>query len=176
MAVFIMPVNTACDIGYGLLNCLTGSLGETDFTGCLQMGTSRNRLLATIAFLCAAVALQTAHAEQPNETTRVSGLLAARLPNVDREQLVDLARSMRSQLILRKQKLVQAVEDSEFEGGDAVLAAFLPSCLLYAGFQKARHAQAMEELAQINVAIDEYSNDILAMQPGPASIAVAQLR
>ena len=140
------------------------------------MGKSINRLLATIAFLCAAFTLQAAYAEQPNETMRVPGLLAARLPNIDREALVDLVRSMRSQLILRKQELLQAVEDSQFEGGGAVLAAILPGGLLYAGFQKVRHEQALEELEQVNVAIDEYSDDILAMQPVPASIAVAQLR
>ena len=135
-----------------------------------------NRLLSTIAFLCAAFTLQTTYAEQPNQTMRVPELSAARLPNIDREELVDLVTSMRSQLILRKQELVQAVEDSQFEGGDAILAAILPGGLLYAGFQKMRHEQAMEELEQINIAIDEYSSDILAMQPGPASIAVAQLR
>ena len=134
-----------------------------------------NRLFIPIAVLCTAFALPTAHAEQPRVTTGTPGLLAVQLPGVDREELVDLVTTLRSRLILRKQELVQTVEDSHFEGSDAILAAILPGGLLYAGFQKARHEQAQEELEQVDAEIEQYSSDILAMQPGPSPVAIVQL-
>jgi len=134
-----------------------------------------NRLYLSIAFLCAAFALQTAHAEQPPMIANTHGAFAIQLPGVDREELVDLVTTLRSQLILRKQELVQTFEDSHFDDSDTILAAILPGGLLYAGFQKARHEQAREELDQVNAEIEKYSSDILAMQPDPASIAIVQL-
>jgi len=139
------------------------------------MAKHMNKLLLPIIILCTVFALPTAHAEQPQVTAGTPGLLAIQLPAVDREELVDLVTTLRSRLILRKQELVQTVEDSHFEGSDAILAAILPGGLLYAGFQKARHEQAMEELDQVNAEIEQYSSDILAMQPGSSSIAIAHL-
>jgi pyruvate/oxaloacetate carboxyltransferase len=133
------------------------------------------KLLLPIAILCTAFALPTARAEQPQVTTVVPGQLAIQLPGVDREELVELVTTLRSQLILRKQELVQTVEDSHFEGSAAILAAILPGGLLYAGFQKARHEQAQEELEQVDAEIEQYSSDILAMQPGPSPVAIVQL-
>ncbi len=140
------------------------------------MAKHMNKLFLAIATLCTAFALPVARAEQPQVTTGAPGQLAIQLPGVDREELVDLVTALRSQLILRKQELVQAVEDSEFEGSDAILAAILPGGLLYAGFRKAHHEQAREELERVNADIEQYSDDILAMQPGPAPVAIVQLR
>jgi hypothetical protein len=130
------------------------------------------RLMATV-ILCAVFVLPLARAEQSQATI---GQFAIQLPAVDREELVDLILSLRSHLIVRKQVLVQAVEDSHFEGSDAILAAILPGGLLYAGFQKARHEQAIDELELVNAAIEEYSSDIQAMQPVSSSVAIADLR
>jgi pyruvate/oxaloacetate carboxyltransferase len=134
-----------------------------------------NKLLLPIAILCTAFALPTARAEQSQVTTHTPGLLAVQLPGVDHEELVDLVTTLRSQLILRKQELMQTVENSHFEGSDAILAAILPGGLLYAGFQKARHEQAREELEQVDAEIEQYSSDILAMQPAPSPVAIFQL-
>lgn len=134
-----------------------------------------NKTFITIAILCTALVLPAARAGQPQVAGNTPGQLVIQLPVVDREELVDLVRTLRSQLILRKQELVQAVEESDFEGSSAILAAILPGGLLYAGFQKVRHENAMEELEQVNTAIEECSSDILAMQPGPAPVAIAQL-
>jgi pyruvate/oxaloacetate carboxyltransferase len=132
------------------------------------------RLLAT-AILGSFLVLPMARAEQPQATAGTPALLAARLPDVDREELIDLVTTLRSRLILRKQELTQAVEDSDFEGSDAILAAILPGGLLYAGIQKARHEQARDELGLVNAEIEQYSRDILAMQPGLSPVAIVQL-
>jgi hypothetical protein len=134
-----------------------------------------NKLLVSIVLLCTAFVLPTARAEQPQVTASTPGLLGVQLPGVDREELVDLIRSLRSQLILRKQVLVQIVEDSSLGGSNAILAAIMPGGLLYAGFQKARHENAKDELLRVNTAIEEYSSDILAMQPETTSVAIARL-
>ena len=140
------------------------------------MAKHMNKLLLHIVILCTAFALPMARAEQPHMTANTQGSFAIQLPGIDREELIDLVTILRSQLILRKQELVQAVEDSHFEGSDAILAAILPGGLLYAGIQKARHEQAMKELGQVDAEIEQYSSDILAMQPGLAPVAIVQLR
>lgn len=129
-----------------------------------------------LAILLSALLLQPAYAGQPQGVTGNPDRFAIQLPAVDREELADLVRTLRSQLILRKQELVQTVEDGQFEGNDAVLAAILPGGLLYAGYRKIRHENAMDELARVDAAIQEYSSDILALQSGTAPIAVARLR
>ena len=134
-----------------------------------------SKLLLPVVILATVFVLPAAHAEQPQVTASNPGQLAIQLPGVDRDELVALVTTLRSQLILRKQELLQAVEDSDLDGSDAILAAILPGGLLYAGFQKARHEQAREELDQVNADIEQYSSDILAMQPGPAPVAIVQL-
>ena len=139
------------------------------------MAHHMSRLLLPFVILGAVSVLPAAYAEQPQVSASKPGQLAIQLPGVDREELVELITTLRSQLILRKQELVQAVEDSHFEGSDSFLAAILPGGLLYAGFQKVRHEQAREELDQVNAEIEQYSSDILAMQPEPAPVAIVQL-
>ena len=80
-----------------------------------------------------------------------------------------------SRLIQRKQTLVQTVEDKKLDSGDAVITVIMPGGLLYAGYKKARYEQAKEELARVIAEIEEFSDDLLAMQSGSAPVIVAQL-
>ena len=139
------------------------------------MAKSVRKLLLATVILGGVNLLPLAHAEQPQTTAGAPELLVVQLPGVDREALVDLVTTLRSRLILRKQDLLQTVEESNIEGGDAILAAILPGGLLYAGIQKARHEQAREALDQVNAEIEQYTRDILAMQPGPTAVAIMQL-
>lgn len=134
-----------------------------------------NRLFISIAIICAALMSQSARAEQLLVTVSIKDLLSTQLPDVDHQVLVEKISALRSQLIQRKQALLQVVEDSDLDGRDAILTAILPGGLIYAGFKKARHEQAQEELARVNADIQEYSNDILAMQPAPSPVAMAPL-
>ncbi len=128
------------------------------------------RLLMSIAIFCTAFMLQTAHAEQAP-----SNQLAIQLPDVDREALAEQVRMLRSQLIQRKQALVQIVTDRILDSSDAIITAIMPGGLLYAGYKKARYEQAKNELARVSADIDEYSGDLLAMQFSSAPVVVAQL-
>jgi hypothetical protein len=134
-----------------------------------------NRLFISIAIFCAALMSQAARAEQLLLTVSIKDLLSTQLPDVDQQALVEKISALRSQLIQRKQALLQIVEDSDLDGRDAILSAILPGGLIYAGFKKARHEQAQDELAQVNADIQEYSSDILAMQPAPSPVALAPL-
>ena len=100
---------------------------------------------------------------------------AIQLPQVDREVLVELVGALRTQLILRKQELLQRVADSQLDGSDALITAIMPGGLLYAGYKKARYENAKSELDRISEDIDEYSDDILALQSAPLPLAVALL-
>ena len=74
-----------------------------------------------------------------------------------------------------EQALVQSVADKKLDGKDAVITAIMPGGLLYAGYKKVRYEQAKNELARVSTDIEEYSDDLLAMQPSPAQVIVAQL-
>ena len=138
-----------------------------------------NRLFMSTAIFCTAFMLQTAHAEQTPAPAPapVSDLnqFTIQLPDVDREALIEQLRTLRSQLIQRKQALVQSVADKKLDGKDAVITAIMPGGLLYAGYKKVRYEQAKNELARVSTDIEEYSDDLLAMQPSPAQVVVAQL-
>jgi hypothetical protein len=101
--------------------------------------------------------------------------LAIQLPPVDREALVEKVRQLRTQLILRKQVLLQFVADEQLDGGDAFITVIMPGGLLYAGYKKARCESAKNELDRISADIEEYSDDLLAMQSAPVPLAMAQL-
>jgi len=142
-----------------------------------------NRLFMSTAIFCTAFMLQTAHAEQTQAPAPapapapVSDLnqFTIQLPDVDREALIEQLRTLRSQLIQRKQALVQSVADKKLDSKDAVITAIMPGGLLYAGYKKVRYEQAKNELARVSTDIEEYSDDLLAMQPSPAQVVVAQL-
>ncbi|HUT40551.1 MAG TPA: hypothetical protein VM011_04345 [Gammaproteobacteria bacterium] len=134
-----------------------------------------HRLIISSALLCAVFMLQTAHAGQAPETAAAPDLRAFDLPNVDREDLIESIETLRSQLIQRMNELVQVVADSKFDSSDALITAILPGGLLYAGYKKARHEQASDELARVRADIEESSSDLLAMQSLSAPVFVAQL-
>ena len=133
-----------------------------------------SKLFITIAIFCTAFMLQTAHAEPVQVST--PDQLAIQLPEIDHETLIEQVRALRSQLIQRKQELVQMVADKKLDGSDAIITAIIPGGLIYAGYKKARYEQAKNELARISADIEEFSGDLLAMQSRSAPVEIAQLR
>ena len=136
---------------------------------------THKRLLNSILLLLAVFALQTAHADQVLIPANSANLLVVQFPDVDREELMEQLRALRSQLIQRKQALIQYVEDKKLDGKDAVITAIMPGGLLYAGYKKVRYEQAKNELDSVSTDIDEYSSDLVAMQSSAAPVAVAWL-
>ena len=51
----------------------------------------------------------------------------------------------------------------------------MPGGLLYIGYKKIRYEQAREELARVSAEIEEYSDDLVAMQAMSTKVVVAQL-
>ena len=137
------------------------------------MKKTPNRLLLLIAIYTTTFMLQTAHAEQSSLLPRSPGQFIIQLPEVDREALAEQVRSLRSQLIQRKQVLVESVADRTLDGGDVLITIIMPGGLLYAGFKKARYEQAKNELARVSADIDEFSSDLLAVQSWSAPVMVA---
>ena len=135
-----------------------------------------NRLFMSAVIFCAAFMLQAAHAGEVLAPVAATGQLAMQLPDVDHEALIELLGTLRSQLIQRKQELIESVADKKLDGGDAFITAILPGGLLYAGYKKARYEQAKEELARVNADIKELAGDLQAMQSMSPALAVAQLR
>ncbi len=134
-----------------------------------------HRLFISSALLGAVFMLQSAHAGQAPQPAAAPDLSAFDLPDVDREDLIESIETLRSQLIQHRNELVQHVADSKFDGSDALITAILPGGLLYAGYKKARHQQASDELARVRADIDTLSIDLLAMQSLSAPVFVAQL-
>ena len=136
------------------------------------MTETPNRLSISIAIFCAAFMLQTAHADQALVAVAAPDHFIIHLPDVDREALVEQVGALRSRLIQRKQVLVQSVADKKLNSNDAIITVIMPGGLLYASYKKIRYEQAKNELARVNADIEEFSDDILAMQPRSASVAI----
>ena len=88
------------------------------------MTKTSNRLFMSIAILCSAFMLNTAHAEQALVPMDATDRFIVQLPGVDRETLIAHVEILRSQLIQRKQALVQIVADKKLDGGDALITIF----------------------------------------------------
>ena len=139
------------------------------------MTKTQNRLFNSTVVFLSVFALQTAHAEQVLMPSTATDILIVQLPGVDREVLIEQLRALRSQLIQRKQALIQNVADKKLDSKDAVITAIMPGGLLYAGYKKVRYEQAKNELARVSTDIEEYSSDLLAMQSSSTRTVVAQL-
>ena len=141
-----------------------------------SMARTSNRLFMSLTIFCSAFMLQTAHAEQATAPLTITGNLFIQLPDVDRRALLERVTTLRSQLIQRKQALLQIIADNTLDSGDTILTVILPGGLLYAGYKKASSAQAKNELASINADIEEFSADLMTLQPGSPAVAIAQLQ
>jgi hypothetical protein len=139
------------------------------------MTKTSNRLFMSIAIFCSVFSMKTAPAEQALVPVNDLDQFIIQLPDVDRETLIEQVEMLRGQLIQRKQALVQIVADKKLDRSDAIITVFMPGGLLYAGYKKIRYEQAMNELAHVSADIEEFSSDLLAMQPMPMQVAVAQL-
>jgi len=133
-----------------------------------------NRLIMSIAIFCGAFMLNTAYADQAPVPVNIPGRFIIQLPDVDREMLVEQVEKLRGQLIQRKQVLEQTVADNKLDSSDAIITVLMPGGLLYAGYRKVRYEQAKDELANISADIEEFSSDLLAMQPMSMQVAIAQ--
>ena len=137
------------------------------------MITIPKRLFILFACVSTAFMLQTAHAERAPVFVQAPGQFIIQLPDVDREALAEQVSLLRSQLIARKQALVQSVADRQLDGGDALITIIMPGGLFYAGYKKARYEQARNELDRVSADIEEFSGDLLAMQSRSAPVVVA---
>ena len=106
------------------------------------------------------VSLQ-ADERQPGVVTMVGprGFIT-RLQTVDNVTLTGQVQALRSQLIARKQQLVEEVDDKQLDSGDALLTILMPGGLLYAGYRKAVLERARDDLAEVSEDITEYSRDL----------------
>ena len=138
------------------------------------MSQTPYRLLFSSIFFCTACMLQTVHAEQTPEPVTTPDPFTIQLPVVDRKALVEQIRTLRSQLIQRKQALVEIIADKKLNNRDVIITIIMPGGLLYAGYRKVRYEQAKNEFARVSADIVEYSSDLLAMHPGPTPALVAQ--
>jgi len=140
------------------------------------MTRTTNKLFMSFAIFCSAFMLQTAHAEQPLVLITTPDQFVIQLPGVDREALVEQVRTLRSQLIQRKQALVKVIADKKMDSSDAFITTIMPGGLIYAAYKKTSYEQSRSELASIIADIEECSDDLLAMQSGSAPVFVARLQ
>jgi len=155
---------------YDLLNFLQQREQGLTLSGAFLTMTP-NKLFMSLAIFCTAFMLQSAHAEQTLSAVAAPNQFIIQLPVVDREVLAEQISVLRSQLIQRKQALIQVIADNELDSSDAVIMTIVPGGLLYAGYKKATCEQAKNDLANVSADIEEFSSDLLTMQSASAVIA-----
>ena len=96
------------------------------------------------------------------------------LPVVDSSALVEQVNALRSAEIARKQVLAGELAETQFDAGDTMLALVMPGGLLYAGYKKAAHARARENLGEVSETIAAYSEDLAMLQAQLQPVSVAQ--
>jgi hypothetical protein len=174
MTVFIMPINRDYENMLLFPEFLAVAKTRPTPSGASMTKTS-NKLFMSIAIVCSAFILKAAHAEQALVPVHAPDQFIIELPNIDRQALIEEVEILRDQLIQRKQTLEQILADKKLDSTDAIITVLMPGGLLYAGYREVRYEQAKNELANISADIEEFSSDLLAMQPMPMQVAVAQL-
>jgi hypothetical protein len=174
MLAFIMPINMSYGNMLLFTELLVAAKTRPTPSGSFMTKIS-NKLYMSSAIFCCALILDTAHADQTTVPVNNPDQFIMQLPDVDREMLVEQVEKLRGQLIQRKQILEQIVADNKLDSSDAIITVFIPGGLLYAGYKMVRYDQAKNELANISADIEEFSSDLLAMQPMPMQMAIAQL-
>jgi hypothetical protein len=118
-------------------------------------------LMKTVPALADGTVSLQADNRQPGVVTMVGpqGFIT-RLQTVDTATLAEQVQTLRSQLIARKQQLVEEVDEKQLDSGDALLTILMPGGLLYAGYRKAALERARNGLAEVSEDITEYSRDL----------------
>ena len=96
-----------------------------------------------------------------------------RLQVVDADTLAEQVQQLRSELIARKQQLVDEVDEKKLDSGDALLTVLMPGGLLYAGYKKAAYERARNDLAEVSDDISEYSRDLVEIGRRVTPVAIA---
>lgn len=92
---------------------------------------------------------------------------------VDANTLTEQVQVLRSELIVRKQQLVEEVGEKKMDSGDALLTVLMPGGLLYAGYKKAAYERARNDLAEVSEDISEYSRDLAVIGKRVTPVAIA---
>jgi hypothetical protein len=142
------------------------------------------RSITVLAFAAVLIMVKPAAAEdtvmlQPND--RRAGVLTmvgpqgfiTRLQVVDADTLAEQVQQLRSELIARKQQLVDEVDEKKLDSGDALLTVLMPGGLLYAGYKKAAYERARNDLAEVSDDISEYSRDLVEIGRRVTPVAIA---
>ena len=144
----------------------------------------RFRPILACLILAALLPVKAAHAEDIlslRADGHESGLVSVigprgfitQLQVVDDGTLAEQVQVLRSRLIVRKQQLVQEVDEKQLDSGDALLTVLMPGGLLYAGYKKAAYERARNDLAEVSDDITEYSRDLSALAEKAASVTLA---
>ena len=142
------------------------------------------RSITVLAFAAVLIMVKPAAAEdtvmlQPDD--RRAGVVTmvgpqgfiTRLQVVDADTLAEQVQQLRSELIARKQQLVDEVDEKKLDSGDALLTVLMPGGLLYAGYRKAAYERARNDLAEVSDDISEYSRDLVEIGRRVTPVAIA---
>jgi hypothetical protein len=142
------------------------------------------RSITVLAFAAVLIMVKPAAAEdtvmlQPDD--RRAGVVTmvgpqgfiTRLQVVDADTLAEQVQQLRSELIARKQQLVDEVDEKKLDSGDALLTVLMPGGLLYAGYKKAAYERARNDLAEVSDDISEYSRDLVEIGRRVTAVAIA---
>jgi hypothetical protein len=174
MGAFVIPINPH----YGNMLLFTEFISQakasSTSSGVLMKKIS-NRLFISIVIVSSVFMLKATHAEQVPAPVNYPNKFIIQLPEVDRETLIERVEMLRGQLIQRRQALKEMVSDKKLDSSDVIITVLMPGGLLYAGYKKVRYEQAVDELAHVSADIEEFSNDLLAMQSSYSPMVVAQV-
>ena len=142
------------------------------------------RSITVLAFAAVLIMVKPAAAEdtvmlQPDD--RRAGVVTmvgpqgfiTRLQVVDADTLAEQVQQLRSELIARKQQLVDEVDEKKLDSVDALLTVLMPGGLLYAGYRKAAYERARNDLAEVSDDISEYSRDLVEIGRRVTAVAIA---
>ena len=101
--------------------------------------------------------------------------LVANIPARDARDVLQQARSFRSDLELDRNHCAEAVEETRFKSHDTLITIVMPGGLLYAMNKKQRHEEAKQAYAEVSQQLLDLKEDLARLQASTSQQAFALL-
>lgn len=119
----------------------------------------------------------TADAHRPHWThTANEGGFYVGLPATNYTQLTGQIRTHLASLSIREEEVKKYLDEHQLGTKDVLITVIMPGGLIYAAIRKSDLELAKVELAEITEAMDEFSDDLLAMQIEARELTLARLQ
>lgn len=101
--------------------------------------------------------------------------LISYLPAVEKRELAERVKGLRSGLQSQRLKIIDAIQESQFDSKDTLITLLMPGGLIYASHKKLTHEKAKHELGLVENQLDDLAMDLLMLETIKSPMTIAMV-